>query len=235
MSVLILWASGATWKHVVQQLLNTWKEVKAMVRSTSKIPDWWGKNSKLAIITASISEMDEDEMVNLLIDCEAVVSCLGHNLTFTGMFLHPRKLVTDAMKLVYLAREKMSWENQIKIILMNTVANTNRWINETISTKQKVVIRLLRTFFPLHLDNEQAADYLRLNPYKNWVAVRPDALINEDKVTEYIAYESPIRSGIFDPGKTSRINVWNFMMRLILEEDLWNKWKWKMPVLYNKE
>ncbi len=235
MTVLILWASGATWKHVVQQVLNEWKKVKAVVRASSSIPDSWKTNSNLTLITASISQMSVDDMVKNLTGCEAVVSCLGHNLTFRGMFLHPRKLVTDAMKLVYAANEKLSSQKQIKIILMNTVANTNRGIKETVSKKQKLVLRLLRTFFPLHLDNEQAADYLRLNPYENWVAVRPDALIDEDTVTEYIAYESPIRDCIFDPWKTSRINVWNFMMRLITEEILWKRWKWKMPVLYNKE
>ena len=66
-------------------------------------------------------------------------------------------------------------------------------------------------------------------------SVRPDTLINEDNVTEYELYASPIRSALFNPGKTSRINVGNFMARLIVENDLWNKWKGQMPVIYNKK
>ena len=62
----------------------------------------------------------------------------------------------------------------------------------------------------------------------------PDTLINEDIVTEYELYDSPVRSAMFNPGKTSRINVGNFMARLIVENDLWNKWKGRMPVMYNK-
>tara|TARA_R110002072_G_scaffold291396_5_gene459570 strand:+ start:1901 stop:2107 length:207 start_codon:yes stop_codon:yes gene_type:complete len=64
--------------------------------------------------------------------------------------------------------------------------------------------------------------------------VRPDGLINEDEVTDYIIYPSPIRSAIFDAGKTSRINVGHFMTNLICDGDLWNKWKEQMPVIYNQ-
>ena len=38
----------------------------------------------------------------------------------------------------------------------------------------------------------------------------------------------------FNAGKTSRINVGNFMANLINDDDLWNKWKGQMPVIYNK-
>ena len=89
------------------------------------------------------------------------------------------------------------------------------------------------------MDNEQAADYLRTRIGQNdgtieWAAVRPDNLIDEDQVTEYEVYASPIRSAIFDAGSTSRINVAHFMADLITDEDIWNAWKGQMPVIYNK-
>ena len=67
------------------------------------------------------------------------------------------------------------------------------------------------------------------------MAVRPDTLINEDNVTEYEIYASPIRSALSNPGKASRINVGHFMAKLIIDNDLWSKWKGQMPVIYNKE
>ena len=67
-----------------------------------------------------------------------------------------------------------------------------------------------------------------------WAVVRPDRLIDEGKVTEYNVHPSPIRSAIFDAGSTSRINVGSFMADLITDENTWNKWKGKMPVIYNK-
>ena len=121
---------------------------------------------------------------------------------------------------------------------MNTTGNRNRDLIEPISFRQKCVIALLRLLLPPHVDNEKAADFLRtnigqINPFIGWVAVRPDSLLDEEEVSEYKVFPSPIRSAIFNPGKTSRINVGHFMASLITDEDLWNQWKGKMPVIYN--
>jgi hypothetical protein len=67
------------------------------------------------------------------------------------------------------------------------------------------------------------------------VAVRPDTLIDEAEVTEFSVHPSPIRSAIFDAGMTSRINVACFMANLVGDEELWNQWKGKMPVIYNRD
>jgi len=125
-------------------------------------------------------------------------------------------------------------------VLMNTTGNRNRDLSEPISFGQKCVIGLIRVMVPPHVDNEQAADYLRSRIGQNdtaieWAAVRPDSLIDETEVTEYEVHPSPIRSAIFDAGKTSRINVGHFMAELITDDLTWNKWKGQMPVIYNKE
>jgi hypothetical protein len=122
---------------------------------------------------------------------------------------------------------------------MNTAGNSNRDIYEPVSVVQKIVIALLRLLLPPHLDNEKAADFLRVNigqrhPYIEWTVVRPDTLKNEEKVTGYSLHISPVRSALFNPGKTSRNNVGHFMARLITDDDLWNRWKGQMPVIYNK-
>lgn len=98
---------------------------------------------------------------------------------------------------------------------------------------------LIRLLVPPQSDNEKAADILRVdigqdNKLIQWVAVRPDTLMNEDFITEYEIYASPTRSALFNPGKTSRINVGHFMAKLIVDYDLWYKWKGQMPVIYNK-
>ena len=123
---------------------------------------------------------------------------------------------------------------------MNTTGNRNRDLKEPISFAQKCVIGLIRLLLPPHVDNENAADYLRTeigqdNQFIEWIAVRPDGLINEDEVTDYTIHSSPIRSAIFDAGKISRINVGHFMANLICDGDLWNKWKGQMPAIYNSE
>ena len=233
MTTLVLGASGATGKQLVEQLLNMEQKVKVIIRPTGKVNDIWENNEKISIIKANISDVGVDEMIEYLTDCQSVVSCLGHNITLKGIFGKPRKLVTDAVKLLYKAIQKNPPEKPIRYVLMNTTANRNRDLIETISIGEKLLMGLIRLLLPPQADNEKAADFLRLNiGQKNeqieWVAVRPDTLINEDKL-----YASPIRSALSNPGKTSRINVGNFMARLITENDLWNKWKGQMPVIYN--
>jgi hypothetical protein len=121
---------------------------------------------------------------------------------------------------------------------MNTTGNQNSKGGEKISIAQTVVVGLIRFLLPPHADNEEAARYLQSHydchhKIIEWVTVRPDSLIDEESVSEYGIYESPMRSAIFDAGKTSRINVAHFMSQLIINNCTWNKWKTQMPVIYN--
>jgi hypothetical protein len=210
-----------------------------IVRSPEKLPESWKNNDQLSVIQASVLDISVDEMAEHLLDCNAVASCLGHNMSFKGIYGAPQKLVTDTVNLLCNAIKKNASDTPVKFVLMNTTGNSNRDLNEPISNGQKLVIGLLRLILPPHVDNEKAADYLRTNiAQKNnfieWVAVRPDGLVNEEEVSEYELYPSPTRSAIFDAGKISRINVGNFMARLITDNGLWNKWQGQMPVVYNK-
>lgn len=89
---------------------------------------------------------------------------------------------------------------------------------------------------PPHQDNETAAEYLYRNVGKDnnhieWCSVRPDSLINA-QVSPYEIKESPT-TGIFTGRPTTRSNVAHFMADLIENPELWNEWKFKMPVIMN--
>jgi len=160
-------------------------------------------------------------------------------MTFKGLYGHPRKLVTDATRRLTDAIKANAPKKRVKFVLMNTTGNSNRDLNEPIPFAQKLVVGLLRLLLPPHVDNEQAADYLRVkigqkDEIVEWTAVRPDGLIDEDEVTAYELHPSPIRSAIFDSGQTSRINVGHFMADLINDDVIWQSWKGQMPVIYNK-
>ncbi|SFF89963.1 NAD(P)-dependent oxidoreductase [Sunxiuqinia elliptica] len=239
MTTLVVGATGATGKQLVEQLLRMGQTVKLIVRPTAKIPETWKNNDRISIIEASISQIRVDEMIAYLSDCQSVASCLGHNLNLKGIYGKPGKLVTDAVKLLCTAIQKSSPDKPIKFVLMSTTGYRNRGLRESISIGEKLVMGVIRLLVPPQLDNEKAADFLRMNIGQqnkaiDWVVVRPDTLINEECVTEYELYGSPIRSALFNPGKTSRINVGNFMARLIVESSLWDNWKGQMPVIYNK-
>lgn len=238
MTTLVVGVSGATGIQLVEQLLKMEQRVKIIIRSSQKLPESWINNDHVSIIQASVSKISKDEMAEYLKDCHAVASCLGHNLNLKGLFGKPRKLVTDAVRNLCVAIKKNKPDKPVKFVLMNTVANQNRDLNEPISFAHKFIIGLLRLLLPPHPDNEQAAEYLRtvIGQKDNdieWIAVRPSSLINEESTSEIEVYPSPMRS-IFNDGQISRINVGHFMANLITNTEIWNKWKGQMPVIYNK-
>lgn len=238
MTTLVLGASGATGSKLVEQLLAAGQSVKVIVRKTSRIPEQWNNNSELTIIKENVSEISVEKMSEYISGCQSFACCLGHNITLKGVFGKPRKLVADAVELLCEAIKKNGGNKRVKFVLMNTTGNRNRDLAEPISLGEKIVIGLVRLLIPPHSDNEKAADYLRVkigqkNPLIEWVVVRPDTLINEEKVSDYTLHASPTTSAIFNSGKTSRINVGNLMARLIADDNLWSKWKGQMPVIYN--
>ncbi|MDN5211264.1 SDR family oxidoreductase [Fulvivirgaceae bacterium BMA12] len=239
MTTLVVGATGATGKLLVKQLLDRGQNVKVIVRSADRLPEHFKDHDRLSVICASVLDLSDEEMIQHVKGCNAVASCLGHNLSLKGIYGHPRKLVTDATHRLCKAIQTTQPGQPTRFVLMNTAGNRNRDLEEPISMGQKLVIGLLRLLLPPHVDNEQAADYLRTNIGRNhvsveWAAVRPDNLIDEEEVTEYEVHPSPTRSAIFNAGITSRINVAHFMADLITDTDTWNKWKGEMPVIYNK-
>ena len=236
--MLILGASGTTGRLLVEILLQKGVEVIAIVRHANSLINSVGPHQNLRIVETSISDMPENELAKYIKECEAVLCCLGHNLTFKGVFGHPRRLVTDAIKKMTKSIEAVHADSKVKVVLMNTTGNSNRDIPETPPFSQRFIISILRWLLPPHVDNESAADFLRLHIGQNnnrieWVAVRPDALINENHVSRYHVHASPIRNAIFDSGSVSRINVADFMSELATNAELWDQWKGRMPVIYS--
>ena len=238
MTILVVGASGATGRLLVEQLLNVGQKVKVIVRSPEKFPESLRNHENLSVIKASVLELSDEEMQQHVNGCNAVASCLGHNLSLKGLFGKPRRLVTDAARRLCNAIKANNPDKPIKYVLMNTTGNRNRDLDEPISFGQRIVIGLIRLLLPPQVDNEKAADFLRTKIGQNdkeieWTAVRPDGLIDEDLVSKYEVYPSPTRSAIFNAGQTSRINVGHFMAELITNEKIWQEWKGKMPVIYN--
>lgn len=238
MNILIAGATGATGRLLTQQLLERGHNVKVIVRSAHKLPEAVRTHPNITILQASILDLTDEQLAAHVKGCDAVTSCLGHNVTFKGMYGHPRKLVTDSVRRLSQAIKANNPTTKTKFVLMNTVGNSNRDLNEPISFSQKLVIGLLRLILPPHVDNEQAADYLRTqigqnDPLIKWTAVRPDTLLDEETVTEYTLHPSPTYT-LFKPGQTSRINVAHFMAELITNDTAWKKWQGQMPVIYNQ-
>lgn len=244
MTTLILGASGKTGRLVVCQLLAQKEPVRVIVRSA---PDFYAAlpgdlihDNRLSVVEASILEISNTELNEQVQGCTAVISCLGHNLNFKGIYGQPRRLVTEAVKRITLAINNSASPNApIRFVLMNTTGNQNTQMGEQVSIAQKVIIWLIRKLLPPHADNEEAAEFLQTSNITNnanieWSVVRPDTLTDEVDITNYETHSAPIRSAIFNAGITSRINVAHFMSALATNSKLWMQWKTKMPVIYNK-
>lgn len=238
MKVLVLGANGATGKLVVMQLIKREITARILIRKNAVLPEEILENHSVEIVRGNINELNPDEMNNLVKNCSVVISCLGHNISFKGLFGQPRFLVLDAMRSISEAIRKNS-KNKVRLVLMSTTAYTNTSSGEKNSIGEKIIFSLLMLLLPPHRDNVKAANFLineigKQDEKIEWVAVRPDGLIDNDVESAYEICESKVRSPIFDAGKTSRINVSHFMAELVTDEKLWRKWLSKTPVIYNK-
>lgn len=238
MKALVLGATGATGRLVVKTLLERNIAVKAVVRSPEKLSHI--KNGNLTVIETNFLDIPDGQVMKLIEGCDAVISCLGHNLTLKGIYGKPRFLVRDSIKRLCRGIESLGPNKPIKIILMNTTGNRNREEKDKFKLFSRFVIFLLRYMLPPQADNEKAAEFLvrnmgRENSWLQWVAVRPDTLIDEDSPSAVTVHPTVIRDPLLAPGKTSRINVARFMVDLLSDDKLWEKWRGRMPVIYNRE
>jgi hypothetical protein len=240
MPVFVAGATGATGRQLTELLLDRGEEVRVIVRSAASLPRRVADHERLRITEASLLDLRDAELRDHLAGCTAVAVCLGHNLTFRGMFGPPRRLVTDAVGRLCDAIRANEPATPVRFVLMNTTGNQNRDLGERVSVGQWIVVGLLRLLLPPVSDNEQAAEYLRRRVGQQdsviqWSAVRPDSLTDAAEVTAYAVHPSPIRDAIFNSGKTSRINVADFMTDLVTDDAVWEEWKGRMPVIYNTE
>ena len=239
LSVLVLGGTGATGRLLVTKLLHDGHQVTVIVRTPDRLPETIISHQHLTIVQGTALEMTDEELTNTLAQCDAVVSCLGHTISFRGIFGSPRKLVTNSIRRATNTIMASEPSKPIQLILMSSTGCKNTDANEHTSIAQRLVIRLLKLLLPPHADNETAHAYLRSkigsnNPHIEWVIVRPDGLVDQNEVTPYDICPSPVRSAIFDAGKSSRVNVADFMATLLSDPKAWAKWAGQMPVLYNK-
>lgn len=232
--IIILGASGATGKLLVQLLIERGETVRVIVRSARKFEATFVSSPKLSVIEANVLDLSKAEWSEHLKNCKAIVSCLGHN----GAFGSPSRLVTKTTKRVCQTLLTCSTKPAVKFILMSATGVRNSDINERVSLAERLVVFLMMALLPPFSDNVAAAKYLRSKIGKNdsrldWAVIRPDDLIDESVVSGFKVHASPTRSGIFNAGTTSRINVASFMADLIVHEETWNKWRGSMPVIYN--
>jgi len=233
--VLLLGATGRTGSRVLQQLLGRGVPVRAIVRSAERLPAGAAGDPRLTVVEAEVASMPVEELQRHLAGRDAVVSCLGHNVSLRGAFGPPRDLVARTVERLSDAASALRPAAPVRLVLMSSVsvnrparADTRRGVGERAFTW------LLRALLPPARDNQQAADFLALEvgadaPFVDWVVVRPDSLI-DGEVSAYRIHDGIVSSLLRADG-TRFANVAHFMAELATDDAAWRRWRGKMPVV----
>ena len=126
MTILVAGATGKTGGPLVVKLLNGTHKVRVIVRSRERLPAAVRDNPNIAVTEANILDLSDEQIAEHAKDCDAIVSCLGHVISFKGMYGAPRKLCTKAARRLCEAIERNAPAKPIKYILMNTVGVPKR-------------------------------------------------------------------------------------------------------------
>jgi hypothetical protein len=235
-TVLLLGGTGRTGGRVLEQLLKRGVNVRAIVRSAGRLPAGAVGNPALTVIEADLMSMSGDELRRHVAGCDAVISCLGHNINLKGVLGPPRDLVTQAVSKVCRAIEELRPAERVKVILMSSVSvNRPNHLDTRRGAGERAVLAAMRGLVPPARDNQEAADLLfgigTASPFARWVTVRCDTLI-EGEVSDYVLHEGIVAS-LAKPDNTNMANVAHFMCELVEEPALFGKWAGKMPVIAN--
>lgn len=238
-SILVLGGTGRTGSRVIQQLLARGVRVRAIVRSASRLPESVAEDPNLTVVEADLLAMSDENLRRQMDGCVAIVSCLGHNLNARGMFGRPRDLVTRSVQRVCHVTGELKPVRPIRLVLMSSVSvHRPGKLDARRGGAERAMLAILRALLPPAKDNQDAADFLMsevgtANPCVEWVAVRPDTLIEGD-VSGYALHDGLI-SSLSKPDRTAMANVAHFMCELTCDAQAWERWKGTLPVIVNVE
>ena len=234
--VFLLGATGGIGSQVLKRLLDRGCKVTIIVRNTERLSTEMKDHPSLTVIEEPSGHLSlTNETFQKHVQCDAIVQCLGHNLSFKGLFGHPRRLCADTVKRLCDAVMVVAPRNPIKLIVINT-EGVERPDGEDRKTLRRgccesCVLCFLKYCLPPHADNIDTSVYLhnevQNNPYVDFCAVRPSDLI-DGLPTEFTVHET-LQNGIFNAGTTLRSNVGEFMANLVTDSGVWNKWKNTYP------
>ena len=131
-TILVAGATGNTGRPLVEQSLALGHTVRVIVRSRQRLPAAVLEHPNITVIEASILDLSDEQMAEFVKGCDSVVSCLGHVISFKGIFGAPRKLCTDATRRLCAAIEtnrpsspaKSTSSLSLKVILIPCVSNS---------------------------------------------------------------------------------------------------------------
>jgi len=237
-TVLLVGGTGRTGRRVMEQLVARDVGVRAIVRSTRGLPARMAGKPGVELVDGSLLSLSDQQLLDHVRGCDAVISCLGHVLSLRGVLGPPHDLVTRATTRLCRAIETLRPARPARFILMSSVSvHRPGGLDTRRGALERAFLWMLRGLLPPARDNQQAADYLHeqvgpANPFVEWAVVRPDTLL-EGEVSAYTLHDGLV-NGLFAPGQTNMANVAHFMCELATSPKAWADWKGKAPVIVNE-
>jgi hypothetical protein len=241
-TTLVFGATGGCGSQALKVLLERGKPCIAVVRDAGRLPQAYRSGHHLlqvVVVPEGHLTMDDAELEGHLAKCDSVVSCVGHNLTFRGIYGKPKDLCVQTTRRVCEAIQRLKPTTPVKYVVVSTegVDRPDGLDPKRASRAERIILWLLEKMLPPHLDNVKNAAYLHNkvsginNPSVDFCAVRPSDMVDGD-VTQYTLHER-LQNGIFNAGKTTRANVGHFMADLVTKPDVWASWKGNWPQILN--
>lgn len=216
------------------RLLDASIAVTAVVRSEGRLPSSVRGHALLTTVIApgGLLELSDAEVTEIMRGADAVVSCLGHNLTFSGLFGKPRMLCRDTVRRVCEVAHRLQPPSPIKVVVVSTEgvdrpdgSDPRRGLGE------RLVLAILWLLLPPVADNVGVVDYLAheatANPHVEFCAPRPSDM--RDGAAGAFTLHATLQNGIFNAGATTRANVGQFMADCISKAAVWQVWKNSFP------
>lgn len=233
---LIFGANGATGSQLVRQLLEQGHRITAVVRNASQF-EFINHSKRLSVVESDVNHLTTMALKKLLIDVDGVGICLGYNMSFTGVFAAPKNWLSEFINRLRKAAEYFN--EPPKLVLMNSSGNINAKCGDTVSLVGRLVLKALYLALPPHRDNVKATKKLMAteghHAYPQYCVVRPASLVDKEKRGFYTVRLTSSRCPITNDGKVRRINVAHFMATLLCDNNYWQEWKGKQPVIYDCE
>lgn len=237
-TVLLLGGTGRTGRRVIDELTRRGARVRAIVRSKERLPAELRARPGLEVIEASLLALGAAELEQHVRGCDAVVSCLGHVMSWRGIFGAPRDLVAQAVARVRDAVRAVGPDRPVRFVLMTSVSvNRPGGLDTRRGAFERAFVATLRALLPPARDNQAAADVLSEtvgaeDPQLEWVVIRPDSLL-EGEACAYTLHEGLVDS-LFSPGQTTMQNIGRFAAELVTDDACWARWRGRMPVIVNQ-
>ncbi|KAJ3382393.1 hypothetical protein HDU92_004786 [Lobulomyces angularis] len=227
--IFIIGGTGRVGRQVLEQLLSNGNEVKALVRSKeSEVLKDFLNNPKLTVIEEKdLLSLSTEDFSKLIQDVETIICTLGH----TSVSAKPKTLVVDTTKLIHKSVEHLKPSVPVKLLMLGTSGILNP------ADDRKMVKYLVA---PVQ-DSQECVDYIantitKDNQYLQWTIVRPVNFVEkyEDGITEYKTFEKTIHP-FYNNGVVKIKNIADFFVNLAKNNELFDTWKGKMPVIVDSD